>query len=129
MIDRIAVISLMVLICFSGCLPSTSDYKDEIGDEINNFISENQNHQIEKETSLYTYVGVGLFVIGALTFAFAIKSSGAYLMLAGGMAGSVPYILTSDYFDYIAGGTLLAFAILIIHFIYWKVKKAEDNNV
>jgi hypothetical protein len=129
MIDRIAVISLMVLICIAGCVPSPSDYKDEIGDEINNFISENQNNEIKKETSLYTYVGVGLFVIGALTFAFAIKSSGAYLMLAGGMAGSVPYILSSDYFDYIAGGTLLCFSILIIHFVYWKIKKAENNNV
>lgn len=117
------------MISLTGCTSCTCDIKSEVEDRISEVIENNNSGEIKKETSLYTYVGVSLFVIGALTFAFAVKSSGAYLMVAGGVAGSVPYILTSGYFDYIAGGTLLSFALLIIHFIYTKVKKAENNNV
>ena len=131
MIDRIVVISLLVLICISGCVSSgvsKSDVKSFIESDLTEWVDDG-GETIQKETSLYTYVGVGLFVLGALTFAFATKSSGIYLMIAGGGAGSSPYIVTSDYFDYIVGGTLLSLALIGIHFVYWKVKKAEQPDV
>jgi hypothetical protein len=51
----------------------------------------------------WTLVGAGLAVIGALTTAFLGPRIGIPLLLCGAFCGSVPFIIDSPYFEYIAG--------------------------
>jgi hypothetical protein len=71
-------------------------------------------------TLLYSYAGVGLFVLGALTSAFWDKRSGLILILCGSAAGAVPYVVTSSYFAWISAGSLLAVASIGIWYLRWK---------
>lgn len=73
-----------------------------------------------QHTLLYSYAGVGLFVLGALTSAFWDKKSGLILILCGSASGAVPYVVTSSYFAWISAGSLLAVASIGIWYLRWK---------
>ena len=80
-------------------------------------------------TLLYSYAGVGLFVLGALTSAFWDKRSGLILIACGSACGAVPYIVTSNYFAWIAAGTLLSTASIGIWYLRWKaVHEANEEE-
>lgn len=72
----------------------------------------------------WTWVGAGLAVIGALTTAFMGPRIGVPLLLCGGFCGSVPFIIDSPYFEYVAGGTLLISCGLGL---WWLGDKVRDS--
>ena len=82
--------------------------------------------RVKKEASnnVWTLVGAGLAVIGALTTAFMGPRIGIPLLLCGAFCGSVPFIIDSPYFEYIAGGTLLVSAGLGL---WWLADKVRDS--
>ena len=79
-------------------------------------------------TSSFTYVGLGLFVIGAVSFAFLARDAGIKLMVCGGLAGSVPYIMQSQYFSIIVNVSIGIVLLIGIWHFWWKVKQSEQPN-
>ena len=78
----------------------------------------------EASNNVWTLVGAGLAVIGALTTAFLGPRIGIPLLLSGAFCGSVPFIIDSPYFEWIAGGTLLAVSGLGL---WWLTDKVRDS--
>jgi hypothetical protein len=77
-------------------------------------------------TSKFTYVGLALFALGAVSFAFFARDAGLKLMICGGLAGSVPYIVQSSYFSIIVSAGLLLALLIAIYHLWWKVKHIEN---
>ena len=77
-------------------------------------------------TSKFTYVGLALFALGAVSFAFLARDAGLKLMACGGLAGSVPYIVQSSYFSIIVSAGLLLALLIAIYHLWWKVKRIEN---
>ena len=78
----------------------------------------------EASNNIWTLTGAGLAVIGALTTAFMGPRIGLPLLLCGAFCGSVPFIIDSPYFEYIAGGTLLVCSGLGL---WWLADKVRDS--
>ena len=76
----------------------------------------------------WTLVGAGLAAIGALTTAFLGPRIGIPLLLCGAFCGSVPFIIDSPYFEYIAGATLLVAAGLGLWWLADKVRDSVRSN-
>ena len=94
-----------------------------------------QPAQPDQVSLLYTYAGISLFILGALTSAFWDKKSGLILILAGVFCGAVPFVIASSYFAWISAGTLLSLALCGLWWVRWKVKheaeqeEKEDNQI
>ena len=130
---------LWAYICFlfSGCsvLPKeipavpaiTAIHPDKL-------LSAVQPAQPDQVSLLYTYAGISLFILGALTSAFWDKKSGLILILAGVFCGAVPFVIASSYFAWISAGTLLSLALCGLWWVKWKVRheaeqeEKEDNQ-
>jgi len=82
--------------------------------------------RVKKDASAQTWtlVGAGLAAIGALTTAFLGPRIGVPLLLCGAFCGSVPFIIDSPYFEYIAAGTLLVCSGLGL---WWLADKVRDS--
>ena len=82
--------------------------------------------RVKKDASAQTWtlVGAGLAVVGALTTAFMGPRIGIPLLLCGAFCGSVPFIIDSPYFEYIAAGTLLVCSGLGL---WWLADKVRDS--
>ena len=78
----------------------------------------------EASNNVWTLTGAGLAVIGALTTAFMGPRIGIPLLLCGAFCGSVPFIIDSPYFEYIAAGTLLVCSGLGL---WWLADKVRDS--
>ena len=78
----------------------------------------------EASNNIWTMTGAGLAVIGAVTTAFMGPRIGIPLLLCGAFCGSVPFIIDSPYFEYIAGGTLLVCSGLGL---WWLADKVRDS--
>jgi hypothetical protein len=78
-------------------------------------------------TSAFTYVGLGLFTIGAFVFATVSRNSGLKLIACGAVAGAVPYVVQSAYFSIIVSGALLIALLIALYHLWWKVKRSEQN--
>ena len=93
-----------------------------------------QPTQPDQVSLLYTYAGISLFILGALTSAFWDKKSGLILILAGVFCGAVPFVIASSYFAWISAGTLLSLALCGLWWVKWKVRheaeqeEKEDNQ-
>jgi hypothetical protein len=59
-----------------------------------------------------------------LTTAFLGPRIGIPLLLSGAFCGSVPFIIDSPYFEWVAGGTLLAVSGLGL---WWLTDKVRDS--
>jgi len=79
-------------------------------------------------TSSFTYVGLALFAVGAVSFAFFARDAGLKLIACGAVAGSVPYIVQSAYFSIIISGALLIALLIAIYHLWWKVKRIENGE-
>jgi len=126
MFRLIAIACLLLAGCLSSPEP-TSVFDDASFDDISSVVQDNLAVAQTSHTTLYTYAGVGLFVLGSVSMAFFNRSAGIQLMLAGVAAGSVPFIVASEYFNWIAGATLLAVAGIGIWHLWFKVKHAEET--
>jgi hypothetical protein len=126
MFRLIAIACLLLAGCLSSPEP-TSVFDDASFDDISSVVQDNLAVAQTSHTTLYTYAGVGLFVLGSISMAFFNRAAGIQLMLAGVVAGSVPFVVASQYFNWIAGVTLLAVAGIGIWHLWWKIKHAEDS--
>lgn len=79
-------------------------------------------------TSSFTYVGLALFAVGAVSFAFFARDAGLKLIACGALSGSVPYIVQSAYFSIIISGALLIALLIAIYHLWWKVKRIENGE-
>jgi len=86
--------------------------------------AEVQRVKQEASNNVWTLTGAGLAVIGALTTAFLGPRIGIPLLLCGAFCGSVPFIIDSPYFEYIAAGTLLVSCGLGL---WWLADKVRDS--
>lgn len=80
----------------------------------------------EASDNAWTFTGAALAVIGALATAFAGPRIGIPLLISGAFCGSIPFIIDSQYFSWIAGTTLAIAAALIIWRLYDYIK--DKNN-
>ena len=130
---------LWAYICFllCGCvspkipsaIPSAIPSLPSKATEIITAVSPSVSHNDPSISNLlYTYAGVGLFVLGALTSAFWDKKSGLILILCGVFAGAVPFVINSSYFAWISAGTLLSLAVCGVWWVKWKVKHEADQE-
>ncbi|NBV53709.1 MAG: hypothetical protein EBR83_09385 [Verrucomicrobia bacterium] len=76
--------------------------------------------------NLWTMAGVGIAAIGAVAMVFAGPRIGATLILSGGAIGAFPYVVDSEYFSYIAGGTLALAAGLGIYWLWDRVRDSAN---
>lgn len=79
-------------------------------------------------TKAFTYVGLGLFAIGAVLFATIAKDSGLKLILCGAIAGAVPYVVQSSAFNYIVASAGAAVGGILIYHLWWKIRKVEVSE-
>jgi hypothetical protein len=122
---RIALAILSLLLAGCSTAPGIKDYLPDEYD-FSETVQENLAIAEASGTSIYTYVGASLFVIGALSFAFFNRTAGIQLIIAGAAAGAVPFIVASEYFSWITGGTLIAVSGLGIWHLWFKIKQAEQ---
>ncbi len=85
--------------------------------------------RVKKEASqnIWSITGAFLVVAGGLACAFASIRVGIPIIIAGAFAGAVPFIIESEYFSWVMGGTLIACASLAIWFLYDKVRDAVNT--
>lgn len=125
---------LLLTLLITGCVSNpVEDYYDQY-DIIDGFsLSEggaNATMVAMKKSSLFvwTITGALLVVIGSLACAFSSIRVGIPIVLAGAFAGCLPYVLESEYFSWVAGSTLLAFASLAIWWLYDKIRDNVNNE-
>ena len=80
----------------------------------------------EASANLWTMAGVGIAVIGAIAMAFTGPKVGIPLLLSGAAIGAFPVIADSEYFSYIAGGTLALAAGLGIYWLWDRVRDSAN---
>ena len=78
----------------------------------------------EASNNIWSLVGAGLAVTGALCLAFLGPRIGLPLLLCGAFCGSVPFIIDSPWFEYAAGGTLVISCGLGL---WWLADKVRDS--
>ena len=76
--------------------------------------------------NLWTMAAVGTAVLGALAMAFAGPRIGISLLASAAAIGAFPFVVDSEYFTYIAGGTLALAACLGLWYIWDKVRDANN---
>ena len=128
---RIAMLSLLLLVGVVGCVASVDKNPSTIIQDLKELdLSDSASEALAigatNGTSAFTYVGLGLFAIGALSFAFLARDAGLKLMACGAVAGSVPYIVQSAYFSIIVSGALLIALLIAVYHLWWKVKRIEN---
>jgi len=86
--------------------------------------------QIKQDASrnVWTLTGAGLVVLGGIACAFASVRIGIPILLAGAFAGSIPFIIDSPYFEYIAGVTLVAISGLGLWWLFDKVRDSVNKD-
>jgi len=127
---RIAMLTILLLLGVVGCVASVDKNPSSIIQDLNELdLSDSASEAlaigVTNGTSAFTYVGLGLFAIGAFSFAFLARDAGLKLMACGAIAGAVPYVVQSAYFSIIVSGALLLTLLIAIYHLWWRVKKAE----
>jgi len=79
-------------------------------------------------TSKFTYVGLALFALGAVSFAFFARDAGLKLIACGALSGSVPYVVQSQYFSIIVNSGIVIVLLIGIWHFWWKVKQSEQTE-
>jgi hypothetical protein len=80
----------------------------------------------EAAANLWTMAAVGTAVAGALAMAFLGPKVGVSLLLSAGAIGAFPFIVESEYFSYIVGGTLALAAGLGIYWLWDRVRDSAN---
>ena len=128
---RLNLLTIFLLaIMIVGCVPSV-DTKPSIIDDLNELdLSDSATEALAigatNGTSAFTYVGLGLFTVGAIMFATVMRDGGLKLIACGAVAGAVPYVVQSAYFSIIVSGALLIALLIALYHLWWKVKQSEN---
>lgn len=92
---------------------------------IEDLTAEIQRVKKDHAEQTWTWVGAGVAVLGAICTAFMGPKIGIPLLLCGGFCGSVPFIIDSPWFEYIAGVTLVIACGLGL---WWLADKVKDST-
>ena len=134
---RIVLLSFLLLLGLIGCASVVKETaKGAVASMVEDFDEYDFSESVEEAivvgkangTSSFTYAGLGLFVIGAVSFAFFARDAGLKLIACGAVAGGVPYIVQSAYFSVIVSGALLIALLIAIYHLWWKVKRIENGE-
>ena len=124
------MLSLLMLVGFVGCIASVDKTPSIIHDLNELDLSDSAVEALAigstNGTSAFTYVGLALFAIGAVSFAFIARDAGLKLMACGALAGAIPFVVESAYFSIIVSGALLLSLLIAIYHLWWKVRKIEN---
>ena len=84
--------------------------------------------RVKKEASnnVWTMAGVGCALLGAVSLVFAGPKVGLPLLACGAAIGAFPFVVDSEYFTYIAGGTLALAAGLGIYWLWDRVRDSAN---
>jgi hypothetical protein len=129
---RIALFIILLFAVVTGCVTSVDKTPSIIQDinelDLSDSATEALAIGVTNGTSAFTYVGLGLFGLGAMSFAFFARNAGLKLMASGALAGSVPYIVQSSYFSIIINCSIVAVLLIGIYHFWWKVRNSETAN-
>jgi len=124
------MLSILLLVGVVGCVASVDKTPSIIHDLNELDLSDSANEAIAigatNGTSAFTYVGLGLFTIGAFLFATVSRDSGLKLIACGAIAGAVPFVVQSAYFSIIVSGALLLSLLIAIYHLWWKVRQNQN---
>ena len=127
---RIALLAIILFALVTGCVTSVDKNPSIIDDLKELDLSDTATEALAigstNGTSAFTYVGLGLFSIGAFSFAFLARDAGLKLMACGGLAGAIPFVVESAYFSIIVSGALLLSLLIAIYHLWWKVRQNEN---
>jgi ABC-type uncharacterized transport system permease subunit len=119
-----------MLVGFVGCVASVDKTPSIIQDlnelELCETAAEALAIGATNGTSAFTYVGLALFAIGAVSFAFIARDAGLKLMACGALAGAIPFVVESAYFSIIVSGALLLSLLIAIYHLWWKVRQNQN---
>jgi hypothetical protein len=117
---RLLLLSLLLV----GCATELPVYQPENNDEYIEQLIAQTDSQIKAETSrTYAYAGVALLVAGVAMLAFTPKiTSGLIITASGAGLMAFPFILNSEWFNWIAGGFILFLAVDLVIFISKKTE-------
>lgn len=76
--------------------------------------------------NVWTMAGVGVAVLGAVAMVFTGPRIGGTLLACGAAIGAFPFVVDSEYFSYIAGGTLALAAGLGIYWLWDRVRDSAN---
>lgn len=76
--------------------------------------------------NLWTMAGIAVAVLGAAAMVFTGPRIGGTLLACGAAIGAFPFIVDSEYFTYIAGGTLALAAGLGIYWLWDRVRDSAN---
>jgi hypothetical protein len=76
--------------------------------------------------NLWTLAGIAVAVLGAAAMVFTGPRIGGTLLASGAAIGAFPFIVESEYFTYIAGGTLALAAGLGIYWLWDRVRDSAN---
>jgi len=127
---RTLMLSVLMLVGFVGCVASVDKTPSIIQDlselDLSDTAAEALAIGTTNGTSAFTYVGLSLFAIGAVSFAFLARDAGLKLMACGALAGSIPFVVESAYFSVIVSGALLLSLLIVIYHLWWKVRQNQN---
>jgi bacteriorhodopsin len=126
------MLSLLMLVGFVGCIASVDKTPSIIHDLNELDLSDTAVEALAigstNGTSAFTYVGLALFAIGAVSFAFLARDAGLKLMACGALAGAIPFVVESAYFSIIVSGALLLSLLIAIYHLWWKVRQNQNEE-
>ena len=126
------MLSILLLVGVVGCIASVDKTPSIIHDLNELDLSDSANEALAigatNGTSAFTYVGLGLFTIGAFLFATVSRDSGLKLIACGAIAGAVPFVVQSAYFSIIISGALLLSLLIAIYHLWWKVRQNQNEE-
>ena len=76
--------------------------------------------------NLWTLAGIAVAVLGAAAMVFTGPRIGGTLLASGAAIGAFPFVVESEYFSYIAGGTLALAAGLGIYWLWDRVRDSAN---
>ena len=76
--------------------------------------------------NMWTLAGIAVAVLGAAAMVFTGPRIGGTLLACGAAIGAFPFVVESEYFSYIAGGTLALAAGLGIFWLWHRVRDSAN---
>lgn len=76
--------------------------------------------------NMWTLAGIAVAVLGAAAMVFTGPRIGGILLASGAAIGAFPFVVDSEYFSYIAGGTLALAAGLGIYWLWDRVRDSAN---
>jgi hypothetical protein len=76
--------------------------------------------------NMWTLAGIAVAVLGAAGMVFTGPRIGGTLLACGAAIGAFPFVVESEYFSYIAGGTLALAAGLGIYWLWDRVRDSAN---